>query len=197
MSPASVNPIWTATPRLRLRILSPDDRAEFIRVHEISRKFFRPWTPEIPAGQTTEDQFNVQLNRASAGIGSGTEYRFVGLLDDDRIAGFFSLSQVFRGAFENAFAGWSVSADVAGRGLATEAVGALLDIAFRDGPFGLNLHRVGASVIPTNLASIRVAEKNGFRREGLGVKYLKIAGQWQDHILLAKLREEHDGSKNI
>ena len=121
----------------------------------------------------------------------GGEYRFVALLDDERIAGFFSLFQIVRGAFENGVAAWTISADVASRGLATEAVNALLDIAFRDGPLGLSLHRMGASVIPTNIASIRVAEKCGFRREGLALKYLRIAGEWQDHFLYGKLREEH------
>jgi len=183
--------IWIATPRLRLRLIREMDRAEFIRVQTISAALHRPWTPIPPAGQTLDEQFEVQLNRALYGLESGAEYRFVALLDDDRIAGFFNLFQVVRGAFENATASWSISADVAGQGLATEAVNALLTIAFSDGGHGLNLHRVGASVIPTNLASLRVAEKAGFRREGLGLNYLRIAGKWQDHVLLAKLREEH------
>jgi ribosomal-protein-alanine N-acetyltransferase len=191
MGSSDANRIWITTPRLRLRTISEVDRAEFLRVHTISADFYRPWSPIPPAGQTLEEQFEAQLIRAVHGAESDTEYRFVALLGDDRIAGFFNLFQVVRGAFENAVASWSVSADVAGQGFATEAVDALLTIAFRDDVAGLNLHRIGASVIPANLASLRVAEKAGFRREGLGVKYLRIAGQWQDHVLFAKLREEH------
>ena len=47
------------------------------------------------------------------------------------------------------------------------------------------------SIIPTNTPSIRVAEKTGFRREGLARRYLKIAGEWQDHGMYAKLADEH------
>jgi [ribosomal protein S5]-alanine N-acetyltransferase len=191
MELANPDAIWITTPRLRLRLMRESDRAEFTRVQTISAELHRPWTVIPPAGETLDEQFDSHMNRTIRGVESGAEYRFVALLERDRIAGFFNLFQIVRGAFENATAGWSISADVAGQGLATEAVSAQLTIAFRDGRFGLNLHRVGASVIPTNLTSLRVAEKAGFRREGLGVKYLRIAGQWQDHVLLAKLREEH------
>jgi ribosomal-protein-alanine N-acetyltransferase len=191
MELADPNGIWIRTPRLRLRIVRESDRAEFIRVQTISADLHRPWTVIPPTGQTLDEQFSIQLNRAVRGFESDTEYRFVALLNDDRIAGFFNLFQIVRGVFENATASWSISADVARQGFATEAVSAMLTIAFRDGYFGLNLHRVGASVIPTNHASLRVAEKAGFRREGLALKYLRIAGEWQDHLLFGKLREEH------
>ena len=41
--------------------------------------------------------------------------------------------------------------------------------------------------MPNNVASIRVLERNGFRREGLARSYLKINGVWQDHVLHALL----------
>src|ERR1700722_11073620 len=123
--------IWIATPRLRLRLIRETDRAEFIRVQTISAELHRPWIVIPPINQTLNEQFDAQLNRAIRVAESGGEYRFVALHEDDRIAGFFSLFQIVRGAFENATAGWNISADVAGQGLATEGVRALLDIAFQ------------------------------------------------------------------
>ena len=93
--------------------------------------------------------------------------------------------------FQNAYASWSVSADVAGSGLGTEGAQALLDLAFLPHPEGLGLHRVQANIIPANHASIRIAEKTGFRYEGLAKRYLKIGGHWQDHAMYAKLSDEH------
>lgn len=179
------------TTRMTLRNLESGDRDEFVRVHNVSQELFEPWMPRAPEGETLELRFERMLERAATGSRQDSEYRLVGILVDGRIAGFFNLFQIVRGAFENGSASWSVSADVAGQGLATEGVAGLLDFAFAPRPAGLGLHRVGAAVIPENLASVRVAEKNGFRREGLGRKYLRIAGQWQDHILYAKLAEEH------
>jgi len=47
----------------------------------------------------------------------------------------------------------------------------------------VGLNRVMASYMPVNKASGRVLEKLGFEREGYARKYLKIAGNWEDHVL--------------
>jgi ribosomal-protein-alanine N-acetyltransferase len=54
----------------------------------------------------------------------------------------------------------------------------------------LRLHRLEAACIPTNLASIRLLEKTGFRREGYARSYLCINGTWQDHLLYARLQSD-------
>ena len=54
----------------------------------------------------------------------------------------------------------------------------------------LGLHRVQAAVMPRNAASIRVLEKNGFRREGLAPRYLRINGEWEDHLIFARTAED-------
>jgi RimJ/RimL family protein N-acetyltransferase len=73
-----------------------------------------------------------------------------------------------------------------GRGLVTEAAGALVDHGFRD----LGLHRVWASCLPANPASARVLEKLGFRHEGLLRQNLRIHGEWRDSHLYAVLADE-------
>ena len=45
----------------------------------------------------------------------------------------------------------------------------MLDLAFVPEPAGLGLHRVQANIVPANGPSLRVAEKAGFRREGLAL----------------------------
>jgi ribosomal-protein-alanine N-acetyltransferase len=68
----------------------------------------------------------------------------------------------------------------------TAAVRALVPVAFDV----LRLHRLEAACIPTNLASIRLLEKAGFRREGYARAYLCINGTWQDHLLYARLQSD-------
>jgi ribosomal-protein-alanine N-acetyltransferase len=170
-----------------VRSLAMDDYDEFVRVHRISEEFFAPWSP-LRSG-TYDDIFQAEMSKVEAGRRLGTHYRFVGMLDNGRIAGFFNLGEIVRGVFHNAYAGWKVNVEVARQGYATEGVSALLDFAFA--PDGAALHRIQANVIPTNTPSIRLAEKIGLRREGLAERYLEIAGVWQDHVMFARTAEEH------
>jgi ribosomal-protein-alanine N-acetyltransferase len=44
--------------------------------------------------------------------------------------------------------------------------------------------------MPRNVASLRVMEKLGVRREGLAPRYLRIAGAWEDHVIFAITAED-------
>jgi RimJ/RimL family protein N-acetyltransferase len=79
--------------------------------------------------------------------------------------------------------------DLWGRGLVAEAAGALLDVGFGE----LRLHRIWASCLPVNPASVRVLEKLGFRREGYLRQNLRIHGFWHDSYLYALLETEWSG----
>jgi len=73
-----------------------------------------------------------------------------------------------------------------GRGYMTEAVRAILDVAFRQ----LDFHRVWATCDPRNHASYRVMEKAGMRREAHFRKDVIEKGEWRDSYLYAILAEE-------
>jgi ribosomal-protein-alanine N-acetyltransferase len=177
------------TPRLLLRAIRPEDAPEVCRVYALSEALHAPWNPLRPENDTWEALFERSLRRHQ----EGSSWRGVALLSDGRIGGFFALNELVRGAFQNAYAGWAVNAEVANQGIATEGLRALLEVAFS--PKYLALHRVQANIIPRNHASIRVAEKAGMRREGLALRYLQIAGVWEDHSMWALTTEEWAGSQ--
>ncbi len=52
------------------------------------------------------------------------------------------------------------------------------------------MHRLEAACLPRNAASLRVLEKVGFGREGLARRYLRINGEWEDHLLFALIEED-------
>jgi ribosomal-protein-alanine N-acetyltransferase len=189
--PSPIAVIERVTQRMLLRALRLDDASEFARVLDVSRADWAPWMPTRPAESSDADVFSQELERAARGLAAGTHLRLAGFLERGRLVGLFSLNEIVRGPLQSAYAGWSVSADQTGRGLGTEGVRALLAIAFVDPPEGLGLHRVQANIIPRNAPSLRIAEKVGFRREGLALRYLRIAGAWEDHLMFAITREEH------
>jgi ribosomal-protein-alanine N-acetyltransferase len=72
------------------------------------------------------------------------------------------------------------------RGIATEAVSALLDHCFGT----LGLHRIQAFIHPENTGSRRLVETLGFRCEGLLRDNLRVAGIWRDDMLYALLQTD-------
>jgi ribosomal-protein-alanine N-acetyltransferase len=77
------------------------------------------------------------------------------------------------------------------QGIATEAVSAMLEFCFGE----LGLHRVQAFIHPENAASRALAEKLGFRCEGLLRDNLRVADDWRDDMLYALLATERRGHR--
>jgi ribosomal-protein-alanine N-acetyltransferase len=153
-----------------------------------NREFFRPFDPERPAVFFTEEGQSEAIAAAEVDRTMDRAYVF-GIIqqETDRLTGRIALSNVVRGAWDNANLGYWVANEFNGRGYATAAVGLILRSAF--GP-DLGFHRIQAGVMPRNVASTRVLEKNGFRLEGLALRYLLINGRWEDHNIYAVTREE-------
>ncbi len=179
-----------STERMTLRPLRDDDEKEFVRTVTESAEAWRPWVPAASRDVTPRELFRREHDRALRGTRAGTHLRLGGFGQDNRLLGLFSLNEIVRGVFQSAYAGWQVTAHRMGEGLATEGVRALVSIAFAPEPDGLGLHRVQANIMPGNGASLRVAEKVGFRREGVARRYLRIAGEWEDHAMFALTVEE-------
>ena len=73
-----------------------------------------------------------------------------------------------------------------GRGIATEALVALTDWAFAE----LGLGRVQVFVAPENVPALSLAERTGFRREGVLRSYWEHGDGRLDVIVLARVRDD-------
>ena len=67
-----------------------------------------------------------------------------------------------------------------------EALRILIPSLFID----LRLNRIEATILEENLASKSLLKKLGFKKEGKLRKYLKINGNWRDHIIYGLLHDE-------
>jgi len=70
-----------------------------------------------------------------------------------------------------------------GRGIATEALRLLTDWAFAT----LEVGRVQVFVAPENVAALELADRVGFRREGVLRSYWEVGGERLDVVVLARL----------
>ncbi|MGT2426410.1 GNAT family N-acetyltransferase [Amnibacterium kyonggiense] len=167
----------------RLRPLVPADAEEIARLQTANRAFLAPWDAIRPDAFYTATGQAVEVERIIAREADGTAVGRAILDDGGLLAGVIRLNGITRGAFESCSVGYWVDRERNGRGLASAAVAAVLDLAFRD----LGLHRVQAETLRHNARSQRVLEKNGFERIGTAPGYLRIAGEWQDHDLFQRL----------
>ena len=174
--------------RVRLRILQEHDYSAWSEIRCLCRDWLVPWEPR-PAGAppAPEDRASFAARCAARDrerqLGSGFGF---GIFVEGRLVGEITLSSIQRGPFQNGFIGYWIDQAVAGRGLAPEAVVAVLHFAFDD----LRLHRVEIAIVPRNSASRRVVDKLALRAEGVAQRFLEIDGVWEDHVRYAVTAEE-------
>ena len=82
--------------------------------------------------------------------------------------------------------GYSLSTAFQGRGHMQRALARLIHDLFTR----TRLHRLEARTALANVASQKVLEKLGFRREGLLRGYFQLDGEWVDNYLFALLKED-------
>jgi len=164
-----------------IRPLTVGDAPELAAVLAANKAHLAPWEP------VREDSFwtaRGQKKIISDLLRSGTALPHA-ILVDGALAGRVNLQTVVRGPFQSASLGYWVSAEHAGRGIGSFAVAEVLRLAFTD----YSLHRVEAATLLHNERSQRVLIKNGFEKFGMAPRYLRIAGEWQDHYLFQILAE--------
>jgi ribosomal-protein-alanine N-acetyltransferase len=157
-----------------IRPLTPEDAAELAALLVENRAFLAPFEP------VRDERFFTIGGQRERIENDGSEA--FAILVDERIAGTVTMSNIVYGPFQSANLGYWVAERLSGRGLATRAVGDVLEIAF--GEFGL--HRLQAATLVGNVPSQRVLEKNGFEPIGLARRFLQVAGEWCDHLLFQR-----------
>jgi RimJ/RimL family protein N-acetyltransferase len=89
--------------------------------------------------------------------------------------------------------GYVIHPDHGGRGYATEAAQAVLQLAFDQ----LDLHRVIARINALNTSSLRLAERLGMRKEAHLIQNLWRKGGWADEVDFAILKSEWLGTPMV
>ncbi len=82
--------------------------------------------------------------------------------------------------------GYGLITSERGKGYCTEAVKTMVDYLF----LSKNIVRIYALTNVKNVASQKVLEKAGFKKDGVIRKSLFINGEWRDRSLYSILREE-------
>ena len=176
--------VYLRPPELR-------DHEPWAALRGASRGYLTPWEPTWAEDELSRASFRYRLRRYADDIREGRAYSFlVFRTSDDSLTGGVTLSRVQRGVGQMCALGYWAGAAFAGQGYTTAAVRAVVGFAFSD----LALHRVEAACQPNNPGSRRVLEKAGFQPEGFARAYLRINGDWRDHLLFAILSTDPIGT---
>lgn len=177
------------TPRLRLRLARIDEAGKIARFFKKNREHIRRWEPKREAEYFTESYWQTvpQWEQQLARRGDGFRFRLLRPEDDDgEFLGTISLRDIQYGFFWSGTLGYTLDRDLQGRGLATEAAGAVVRFGFEY----LGLRRIEARHMPANVKSAAVLRRLGFEREGLLRSSLLVDGKWEDHVVTARINPD-------
>lgn len=171
---------------LTLRPPRASDHEAWAALRQASHAYLQRREPLWPEDDLSRAAFRRRLAIYGREMEAGNAWPFFIFADSDQsLVGAITLSNVRRGVAETGTLGYWIGESFAGRGLGTAAVRAMLAYAFED----LHLHRLEAACVPDNTASRRVLEKTGFVLEGQARAYLKINGEWADHLLFGVVND--------
>ncbi len=173
--------------RIYLRQPSAQDYPQWSSLRADSKAFLQPWEPRWPEDDLSRISYRRRLKRYAREIRNdrGFPY-FLFKKSDDCLVGGLTLSNIRRGVAQSCSLGYWMGQPHAGQGFMRDAVEAVLPHVF--GKMGL--HRLEAACLPHNERSIGLLRATGFTKEGYAKGYLRINGQWQDHILFAITKED-------
>jgi len=159
-----------------LRPVTPEDAERLFVLTQANRTHLRRWLPWLDGTLRVEDTrvfLDGVIDQARAGRGQVWAIKHAGALCG--VAGFNRIEPSNR----TCEIGYWLSVDHQGRGVMTRCVARLIQHAFED----LKLNRI----------TIPVAERLGFRREGVLREAEWLYDHYVDHVLYAMIRSEWRG----
>ena len=126
------------------------------------------------------DAFVERVGFEAQAVAQGKGYPFLIFKHDGALIGGLTLGPIVESV---ALLGVWIGTPFAGRGYAVHAVKAAMRFGYRQ----LGLQRIDATVLPENLASIRVLEHLGFDPYERSVIFT-VAGRPREHVLYARMR---------
>jgi aminoglycoside 6'-N-acetyltransferase len=176
--------LYLDTHRLSLRSFQETDLEAFVRYRsdpEVAK--YQSW--DAPYGASAAAKFIQEMQQRHPGT-KGEWYQIaVVLKDSGEMIGDCAFHILPQDGLQ-AEIGVTLSRRYQGKGYATEALTRLLDYLFME----LELHRVQATCDTENLASAKLLERIGMRREGHLRENIWFKGAWGSEYTYALLKRE-------
>ena len=183
------------TDRLILRLLGEEEAPAVLQFYRKNRAVFEPYEAIHPEQFYTESYQRTLLNCELSLTLKHNLIRFYIFRREnpDEIIGTVCFRNINRSTYYSCETGYRFSPAYWHRGYAREALAFGIQLMFEE----FHLHRIEATVMPENTASIRLLESLAFQQEGIAREYALIQGKWEDHIRFALIRPSGDTSSQM
>ena len=173
--------------RVFLRPPKRRDALKWQKLRMSSKSFLVPWEPSWDASSCTRRAYLRYFKNSNYLANMDRAYSFlIFKTDDNTLLGGINIGNVRRGVSQSASLGYWIGEKYSRNGYMKEALKLLIPSLFVD----LRLNRIEAATLEENIASKNLLKKIGFKKEGVLRKYLKINGNWRDHILYGLLEND-------
>ena len=183
------------TDRLILRLLGEEEAPAVLQFYRKNRAVFEPYEAIHPEQFYTESYQRTLLNCELSLTLKHNLIRFYVFRREnpDEIIGTVCFRNIDRSIYYSCETGYRFSPAYWHKGYAREALAFGIQLMFEE----FHLHRIEATVMPENTASIRLLESLAFQQEGIAREYALIQRKWEDHIRFALIRPSGDTSSQM
>lgn len=166
--------------RLILKVPQATDAGQMAEYYIRNRNYLKKWFVDQPDTFYETETIKLNIENCQQKLLDHKEVKFFLYKIDQpaELIGELNFSNIIRGGFLSCYTGYHLDELQQGNGFMTEALKTGIEYVFGQ----MQLHRIEANIMPTNIASQRVAAKAGFHQEGVSARYLRINGRWEDHL---------------
>jgi ribosomal-protein-alanine N-acetyltransferase len=181
-----IDKILLESGRLNLTPPALEDAEAMLEYYQENKLTLQPWEPKRDERFFTVESMRTRISGMNEMmVKQQSLHVLLRKHDCAEIIGECGFTNIVRGAFQACHLGFSISKRHEGQGLMHEALRCAIEYVFSE----LALHRVMANYRPENERSHQLLRRLGFEQEGSARAYLKIDGQWRDHILTSLIYE--------
>lgn len=174
---------------LLLRSLQPEDAGNLFKTVDASREHLRPWMPWVDA--TTKPEHSLEFIQQSIAQQSKQQGMVLGIIYNQELIGTVGMHN-WDHYLKKAQLGYWIRKDHEGKGIVYTCLLRFIDFLFDK----VKLNKVEVQFMPDNSRSAKVAEKIGFKVEGVLRDNFLLNGNYKDLVVAGLLRKEWKGLPN-
>jgi ribosomal-protein-alanine N-acetyltransferase len=176
------------TQRLTIRLIREGEADKLARYRLRNRHRFQPY--EVSRPDSYFDEVTLRgmpgFERQRARDGVAYAFRVLAKGDDREFIANISLRDILGFPNHSSVLGYAVDLHHEGAGVMLEALKAVLHFGMNN----LNLRRIEACCMPSNVRSVGLLTRMGFEREGLLRSSYFVNGRWEDHYVWSLINDQ-------